>query len=726
MKNSQETSVQYIKGVGPSRAKLFSRMGVETIEDLIYFFPRRYEDRTQMTPLSKLKVGEWQTVTGKILSKAGRKSWHTKKHVLEVTIAEGKNRMFAVWFNMPFLEQYFHPGVTVVLYGKVDIYKDRLQMISPEYEAIEDEDDESLSIGRIVPIYPLTKGMTQRSLRRIIKYCLDHHVGTLKDPLPFSLRDKYALENLAKSLISIHFPENLQEQEQAYKRIAFEEFLLFQVSIILRRLSITYKQGISHRITPQFIDRFVHSFPFELTGAQKNVINQMAKDMQAPHPMHRLLQGDVGSGKTLVAFFGCLAAVENGYQSAMMVPTEILARQHYEYIKNMIKGFRDLGDKGFKEAPPNPQILKSLNPNIALLLSTTPKKEKEAIYKGIADGSINLIIGTHAVIQEGLEFKQLSFVVIDEQHKFGVRQRALLPAKGINPDVFIMTATPIPRTLCLTLFGDLDISTLDQMPTGRGKVTTKLFTEEAAQDAYDIVRQKVKEDQPGLPAARLPAGQGRQAYIVYPIIDESEKLELKAAEKMFKDFKKNEFKESRLGLIHGQMKQSEGQQIMEDFKNKKIDILIATTVLEVGVDVPNANVMVIEHADRFGLSQLHQLRGRIGRSQSDAICLLIASPTTPEAKMRLDAILRTTDGFKIAEQDLMIRGPGEFFGRHQHGLNELKVANPATQLDILEVARKEAMALTQADPHLDTQPNRMIKAFIEKRYPTYLAMVKAG
>ncbi len=693
MNNPSDISVQYIKGVGPSRKKVFSRLGVETVEDLLYFFPRRYEDRRQMTPLSQLRIGEWQTVTGNVLTHSGRRSWHTRKHVMEVIISDGKSRLAGVWFNQPYLEQYFKRGQRVVFYGKVDVYQNRLQMVAPEYEILEEE-DEGLSVGRIVPIYSLTRGITQRYMRKIIKACLDKYVGALTDPLPFTLRQKHRLQNLARSILDIHFPKTQEEQIAAYRRVAFEEFFLFQISIILRRLSIVQKPGIAHCIPEELLPRFMDAFPFSLTGAQKRVLGEMAADMAKGNPMHRLLEGDVGSGKTLVALFGCVVATHNGYQAAIMAPTEILARQHYARLCTFIENG------------------KWLHMRPALLLSTISQKEKAQLYNQIKTGEVNCVVGTHALIQEAVDFNNLSFVVIDEQHKFGVRQRALLPEKGVNPDVLIMTATPIPRTLSLTLFGDLDISTIDEMPPGRGKVETRHFLEEEAEEAYRIARQLVEE--------------GQQAYIIYPIIDESEKLELKAAEQMFKHFQKHEFKGLRLGLVHGQMRQKDVQDFMEKFRRHEIDILVATTVLEVGVDVPNANVMIIEHADRFGLSQLHQLRGRIGRSGSDALCILIASPTTPEAKMRLEAILSTQDGFKIAQQDLMIRGPGQFFGRHQHGLNELRIADPSTQLDILEIARKEAINIIDADPHLTQPPHRLIKAFIEKRYPTYLAMAKAG
>lgn len=695
MRSLGDISVQYVKGVGPARKKVFQRLGIESVEDLLYFFPRRYEDRRRLTPIARLRAGEWQTVSGRILAQSSRRSWYTKKHVSEVTVDDGSGRIPCVWFNRPYLDRYFTTGKRVVCYGKADVYKDRLQLVSPEYEILEGGDDESLSLKRIVPVYPLTRGVTQRYLRKTVKACLDRYNDQLHDELPVPLRNRHRLANIRRSIANIHFPENFEDQEEALRRISFEEFYFFQVSVILRRLSITHKPGVAHRIDDALALRFIHAFPFDLTGAQKRVIREIRADMEKSSPMLRLLQGDVGSGKTLVALFGCVAAFENGYQSCVMAPTEILARQHYENIRKMV------GDGPFKDM------------RTALLVSGLSKKEKEGICARIRGGEVDLVIGTHALINEEVTFKNLSFAVIDEQHKFGVRQRAMLAEKGNNPDVLIMTATPIPRTLCITLYGDLDVSVIDELPPGRGRVETLLYSHEQAGEVYELIRRR--------------AAAGRQIYVIYPLIEESETSDLKAAKAMFKHFKTaGEFKGLRIGLVHGRMKQKESAEVMARFKNREMDVLVATTVVEVGVDVPNASVMVIEHAERFGLAQLHQLRGRIGRGETDGLCILIADAETSEAGERLEAVLTTSDGFKIAQHDLEIRGPGRFFGRHQHGLNELKVANPMTQLDILELARKEAIALAGEDPKLAKEPNRHIKEVIRKRYPTYLKDVKAG
>lgn len=693
MDKLNEISVQFIKGVGPAKKKMFSALGIESIEDLMYFFPRRYQDRRDIISLAQVKVGDAQTIMGLVVSCKARRSYYTKKHVTEVVLDDKSGRIFLTWFNQPYLNHYFKKDVRVVCYGKVDIYKDRIQMVSPEYEIIEDEED-SLSLKSIVPIYPLTRGITQRYLRKTISACIEKYREDLVDELPVNIRNKYKLANIKRSIGSLHFPKDFEEQEESLRRISFEEFYFFQISIILRRLSIKLKKGIVQKISDVDALKFINSFEFELTSAQKRVIAEIRSDMQGVGPMHRLLQGDVGSGKTLVAVFGCYLSFRSGHQSCVMAPTEILARQHYENIINMV----DSGSLG--------------GMRVELLVSAMKKEEKENVYRKIISGDVDLVVGTHALISDEVNFRDLGFVVIDEQHKFGVRQRAILTDKGGNPDVLIMTATPIPRTLCITLYGDLDISIIDEMPKSRGRVKTLHYNEDQVENVYEIVRKKVEE--------------GSQAYFVYPIIEESEALDLKAAEEMYEHFSRQVFKDLKVGLLHGQMNKNETQKIMSRFKCREIDILVATTVLEVGVDVKTANVMVIEHADRFGLAQLHQLRGRVGRGREDAVCLLVSDPKTDEGKERIKAILSTTDGFKIAQHDLEIRGPGRYFGRHQHGLNELKVANPATQMDILEIARKEAIALTSDDPRLSKDDNAVIKEIIKRRYPTYLKDVKAG
>lgn len=693
MKSPSDIPIQFIKGVGPAKAELLKNLGILTVEDILYFFPRRYEDRSRLVTINQLKIGELQTVSGEVMARGGRKTWFTKKHIFETAIGDETGRISCVWFNQPYLDKYLKPGTRVVLYGRVDFYKNRMQMISPEYEVI-GEDEESLNMNRIVPIYTLTKGISQRYLRKIIRLCLDEYACFLRDIIPDPIRERQKLPHITKGIRAIHFPETLEEQEAAGARASFEEFFLFQLSVILRRMSITQKKGIAHKPPQDFHKKFCSSFSFRLTGAQKRSIEEIASDMSKGTPMLRLLQGDVGSGKTLVSFFGCVVSVMAGHQAAIMAPTEILAQQHYKNFESLIV------NGAFKTIRP------------ALLISGMPKKEKDNVLANLAKGEIDVLIGTHALLQETVAFKDLSYVVIDEQHKFGVKQRALLSSKGKNPDVLVMTATPIPRTLCLTLYGDLDISTIDELPAGRGSTKTYHFPMDQAPAVYERVREWVKK--------------GTQAYIVYPIIEESEKLDLKAATDMYEHFLAHEFKDLRVALLHGQMDRADTNAIMELFKKHQLDILVTTSVLEVGIDVANANVMVIEHAERFGLSQLHQLRGRIGRSEKNAICLLIADARTEEGKSRLNAIASTTDGFKIAQEDLKIRGPGHYFGRFQHGVSELRMSDPVAQLHVLEDARAEASGLLKTDPKLLEPAHSPIRQVIQKRYPEYLSMVFAA
>ncbi len=693
MKIPSETPIQFIKGVGPAKAELLKNLNVHTVEDILLMFPKRHEDRSNFVKIHDLQVGQWQSICGEVIVRGGRQSWFSKKRMFEIAIADDSGRIYCTWFNQPYLEKYLKPATRVVLFGRIDLFKNKLQMVSPEYEVI-DSDEESLNMNRIVPVYALTKGISQRFLRKIIYSCLQEYSQNLTDILPELIRKKYGFFHISQSIKSIHFPENGDVQKLASQRAIYEEFFLFQISVILRRLSIIQKKGFSHKVPQAMVSKYSSSFDFSLTKSQIKAIDEMAADMKKENPMLRLLQGDVGSGKTLVSFFGCVASTHNGFQSAVMAPTEILAQQHFTNFNRFII------EKGFK------------NIRSALLVSGISKREKDKIISDLKAGQIDVLIGTHALLQETVIFKNLSYVVIDEQHKFGVQQRAILTSKGKNPDILVMTATPIPRTLCLTLYGDLDVSIINELPAGRGVIKTYQFPMQQAPLVYERVREWVKK--------------GTQAYIVYPMVDESEKMDLKAATEMYERFLKNEFKDLRVGLLHGQMDRNQTQATMELFKNHQLDILVATTVLEVGVDVANANVMVIEHAQRFGLSQLHQLRGRIGRSEKNAICLLLADVNTEEGRARLDAIVSTTDGFKIAQEDLNIRGPGHYFGKYQHGQNELRMADPVKQLALLEDSRKDAVEILHQDPKLQNKANGTIGKAILKRYPEYLSMVLAG
>ena len=694
MEKSLVTPIQYLKGIGPKRAKSFSKLGINTIEDLLYYFPRRYEDRTNFISISKLQEGQTYTIKAQVLAKGERQSFRRKGfNIIEVAVGDSTGKIFCVWFNQPYLKEYFKVGLTLILYGRIERYAGRLQMNSPEFEIVSSKSDESLSIGRIIPIYSLPEGITQRYFRQIIKNTLDGYLPEINDFLPFDIRSRNNLLNLAVSLINIHFPDNLERQNEAYRRLSFEEFFLFQLPLAFRKLKKKEKTGVSHKVGGELINAFIEGLPFRLTLAQEKVIEEIKSDMAKPPAMQRLLQGDVGSGKTVVATIATLIAIQGGHQVAFMVPTEILARQHYSVVSRQVLGIRD-------------------DIKIGLLISSINKKEKGKIYKEIKEGKVDLVIGTHALIEESVKFKHLGLIVIDEQHKFGVGQRALLPAKGTNPDVLIMTATPIPRTLAITLYGDLDVSIINELPPGRLAVKTMQFSEKNKSQAYEIAKAQLR--------------QGSQAYIVYPVIEESYALDILGAKKMYNQLKSGEFKEFKLGLIHGRLKQSEQDEIMLKFKRKELEVLVSTTVLEVGIDIANATCMIVESAERFGLSQLHQLRGRVGRGRQESFCILISDTGTPQAKVRLAAMLKYNDGFRIAEEDLKIRGPGEFFGRRQSGLSELKIANPLTQMQLLKKAREEAIKLINIDPSLGLRQNFGLRGKLLQRFPEYEKLMMVG
>ncbi|MBM3244939.1 MAG: ATP-dependent DNA helicase RecG [Candidatus Omnitrophica bacterium] len=690
MENYFHVSVQYLKGIGPKRAKDLSKLGIAVIEDLLYYFPRRYEDRTSFTPISEIKEGQVQTIKAKVLAKGQRSSFRRRSFVItEVAVGDDSGKVYCVWFNQPYLKEYFQVGESLILSGKAERYGKKLQLNSPEFEIIKEEEETSLDLGRLVPVYRLPEGMTQRYFRAVIKKTLDECLPKIQDFLPFDTRSRNNLFNLAKALLNIHFPESFEMQKEAYRRLAFEEFFIFQLPLILRKLKRKEKTGIAHNTGGKLAEDYIKTLPFKLTASQNKVIDEIRKDMSLPQPMQRLLQGDVGSGKTVVSVICAFFAIDGGYQAVFMAPTEILARQHYEKISSQQK------------------LIKT-----ALITGSVSKKEKDVFLKKIKEGKVSLVIGTHALLEEGLVFKNLGLVVIDEQHKFGVGQRALLPKKGPNPDCLIMTATPIPRTLAITLYGDLDVSVINEMPAGRKPVKTISFSKDQEARAFEIVRGQL--------------GLGHQAFIVYPVIEESFALDMAGAKKCFARLKSGEFKGFKLGLIHGKLSEEEQKNLMSDFRNKNLDILVATTVLEVGIDIPNATCMVIEHAERFGLSQLHQLRGRVGRGSAESYCILLSDIKTEEAGARIKAMVDHSDGFSIAEEDLKIRGPGEFFGTRQSGLTELKIANPLTQLQLLKIAREEANRVLSVDPKLLLHQNSLLKNKLLQRFPEYEKLMIVG
>lgn len=688
--------MRYLKGIGPKRAVAFNDLGLSTVEDLLYYFPRRYEDRTNFSRISKLTEGSASTIKAKVLAKGGFSSWRRRGFsIVEIAVGDDSGRINCVWFNQPYLRDYFKVGDNLILYGKVERYAKELQMSSPEFEVVTEESDESLNTGRIVPVYKLPVKVSQRSLRSLVKFALDEYLVRTQDFLSYDIRSRNNLLNLAKALINIHFPESEALQKSAYERLSFEEFFLFQLPLALRKLAKKQKKGIAHETEGGLLRVFLDGLSFKLTTAQEKVLNEIKLDMRKPYAMQRLLQGDVGSGKTVVAFAACVIAIQGGYQAAFMAPTEILAKQHFEKVSSWFMANSSLE-----------QV------RIRLITGSENKKNKEKIYSDIKEGHIDLVIGTHALLQAEVNFKNLGLVVIDEQHKFGVGQRALLPAKGRNPDCLIMTATPIPRTLAITLYGDLDISVIDELPPGRKPVKTVSFEESLKPQAYRMVKEELKK--------------GNQAYIIYPVIEDSYALDMSGAKKMYAQLKEGELKGYRLGLIHGKLKQNEQDSVMLKFKNKELDVLVSTTVLEVGIDVPDATCMVIEHAERFGLSQLHQLRGRIGRSSKESVCILITGAKTEESPARLEAMIKYGDGFKIAEQDLKIRGPGEFFGSRQSGLTELKIGDPLTQMHLLKKAREEAIRIMNQDPQLKEKQNTLLREKLLKRFPEYENLMLIG
>ncbi len=675
-----KASARFIKGVGPNRLKILNRLGIFTISDLIHYFPRRYEDRSQIKPISRVKAGDLETIKGEVLTMGVHRT-KKKLSIFELAVGDGTGIIYATWFNQPYMKKRFKKGNWVILSGKVERYK-KLQLLPIDYEIIPSPGSPTVHTGRIVPIYPLTQDLNQRAIRTIIKNALDGYSKYLADKLPITLRKNHNLPDLKTALRNIHFPLDFNYKNRARERLVFEEFFLLQMVLALRKFRAkNMSTGIQHQLAKDPLADIERLLPFELTTAQKKVIRQVREDMQSPKSMNRLIQGDVGSGKTAVAIYALLFTIQNGYQGVIMVPTEVLAEQHYINFN---------------------ELLLPLNINIVLLISGLSPATRRKTLAEIARGEADIIIGTHALIQEKVEYKNPGLVIIDEQHKFGVNQRALLKQKASVPDCLIMTATPIPRTLALTLYGDLDISVIDELPRGRKPVATYWISGRQRNDVYEFIKDQVRK--------------GNQAYIVYPLVEKSEKLTVESAVENKMRLQNETFREFKVGLIHGRMNSREKENILVEFKAGKIDILVTTTVIEVGIDIPNASVMLVENAERFGLAQLHQLRGRVGRSETTSYCILASNTQSPEASQRLKTMTATTDGFEIAESDLEIRGPGEFFGTRQHGLPELKLANLTKDMRLLELSREEAFRLVKEDPVLSKPENRLLKEGLIKKF----------
>ncbi|MHC4196789.1 MAG: ATP-dependent DNA helicase RecG [Planctomycetota bacterium] len=721
--------LQYLKGVGSWRAQVLEKLELRTIRDLLYHLPRDYQDRSTIKKINQLAFNETTTIKGQVKGvrvvpswgRGGRGRRRGRGGILEVLVADDTGTIAATWFNMAFLKNKFNIGDEVLLFGRIH-ERGHLQIINPEFDIVSsrggDEGESGASDGRheheaehkhnnkrgeaeeihetgatepslsskggIVPIYPLTEGIKQHYLRQLIRKALDDYAPHLEETLPEGLIKSRKLVSIHRAMEDAHFPEAMDAVEHARRRFSYEEIFLFQAALAIRRQNIHTEPGNAFRISEKIDAHIRGRFPFRLTDAQERVVKEIREDMEGPAPMNRLLQGDVGSGKTVVALYALLAAVANGYQAALMAPTEVLAGQHNRTVDKYLAG--------------------SKVRTLLLVGGSTQKQRKENLDK-IKKGEVDLVIGTHALVSKDVEFKRLGMVVVDEQHKFGVLQRAYLRHKGARPDVLVMTATPIPRSLSLTLFGDLDISIIDQLPPGRTPAQTVWVTKKMEGQAYGLIREELKK--------------GRQVFVVYPLVEESEKLDLKSATEGAETFRRG-FPEFKTGLLHGRLKQDVKDSVMEKFRQKEVDILVSTIVIEVGIDIPNATVMVIEHAERFGLAQLHQLRGRIGRSGERSHCLLFADPKSADSRSRLQTIVNCNDGFRIAEEDLRIRGPGAFFGTRQHGMPDYKVADLTRDVALLKTARDDAFKMVENDPALSKYP--LLKKTVLDRYTSRIIL----
>ena len=669
--------VKYIKGVGPERVKSLNKLGIYTLEDLITYYPRTYEDRSKVKKMDELENGEEGLIEAICVSRISEIRIRKNMTIYKLIVRDETATCEITWFNMPYLKTKFKIGNRYKFFGKVKRTASKIEMNSPIFE----EAENSINTGKIIPIYPSIYELTQNTLKNIMNNGIKMVYGNLGETLPEYLLKEYNLIDINKAIKNIHFPENFEEYNKARQRLVFEELLILQLALLKLKNSYAVDEtGIAFNKNVHMSD-VINTLPFKLTRAQTKVLEEIDSDMESAKPMNRLLQGDVGCGKTAVSIIASYKAVKSGYQVAIMAPTAILAKQHLENFRKMLGQF---------------------NINCELLVSGLTKKQKEDILERLKAGEIDILIGTHALLEDNVEFKKLGFVVTDEQHRFGVRQRAKISSKGTNPDVLVMTATPIPRTLALILYGDLDISIINELPPNRQKIDTFAVRQNMEDRVNNFIKTQINE--------------GRQAYIVCPLVEENEEIEAKSVLELAEKYKNQTFKKYKVEYMHGKLKPAEKDAIMEDFKNGEIDILISTTVIEVGVDVPNANIMVIENAERFGLATLHQLRGRVGRGKYKSYCILKYKGKSDVIKQRMEIMTKTNDGFVVSEKDLELRGSGEFFGTKQHGIPEFKIANLFEDIETLKSVQSVAIKIIEEDSKLENEKNARLKKQVDNKF----------
>ena len=694
---SIDSPITVIRGISSSLATKFDKLGVKTVRDLLYFFPHRHLDYSQRKPISQLTEGQEETIVANVwqaqeIRLSGRRS-------TEAIVGDETGNVRVIWFNNPYLAKKLTTNTRLVISGRVSLFKGRHVFQSPQWELVEDK--ELIHAGRLVPLYPLTQGLRPRQVRKLMKEVVDQWTWQVADFLPSELRERQKLLELAQAISQAHYPEDEVLKDRARVRLAFDELFLLQLGVLSKKR--TWQEGqpgspLSTRA--QVLAAFLQSLPFELTPAQHRTLKELLADLEQPRPMSRLLQGEVGSGKTVVATAALLMAAANGYQGAFMAPTEILAEQHFATISQLLSRAGHL--EGQEDYLNSYSGLLSRPLSVALLIGDITQVKKRELQQRILDGEIDIVIGTHALIQKDVEFCRLGLAVVDEQHRFGVTQRSALRQKGFNPHVLVMTATPIPRTLALTLYGDLDLSVIDQLPPGRQAIKTRWLKPGQRNSAYTFISRQVAD--------------GRQAFIICPLVEESEAIQARAAIAEYERLSQEVFPNLRLGLLHGRMPAVEKDKVMRRFRSGELDILVATPVVEVGIDVPNATVMLVDSADRFGLSQLHQFRGRVGRGQEQSYCMLLAQNPSQVARERLDIIEKVQDGFELAEEDLKLRGPGEFFGTRQSGLPDLRMAK-LSDVGLLELARSEAIRLFEIDKNLERPEHSLLAKELARVWP---------